>query len=70
MFMDNDYLFVGCEDKTIKLIDLKKGNIIKSLSGYNNSILTVNKIFIPKYGNCLITQEKGNAQIIIWKNYD
>ena len=67
---DNDYLFVGCEDKTIKLIDLKKGNIIKSLSGYNNSILTVNKIFIPKYGNCLITQEKGNAQIIIWKNYD
>ena len=36
---NNEYLFVGCEDKKIRIIEINKGVIIKNLIGHNNSIL-------------------------------
>ena len=63
---NNDYLFVSCKDKTIKLIEIKTGKIIINLLGDNNYILTLKKVFLPKYGECLISQGWKNEQIKLW----
>ena len=64
---NRDYLFVGCSDKTIKLIDLKIGKTIKNLQNYNDSIITIKKFKHPDFGECLISQGFQNEQIKLWK---
>ena len=63
---NNDYLFFGCEEKLIKIIDLKKGIIIDNLKGHNNWVITMKKINHPEYGECLISQDLGKGQIKLW----
>ena len=65
---NNDYLIIGERDKAIKILELKSEKIIKSLSGYNNFVLTIKKIDIPKYGECFISQGLKNEPIKIWNN--
>ena len=59
------YIFVGCEDKSIKLINIKNGDI-KNLIGHTNDVLTVKNIFLPKYGECLISQSYNNGEIKLY----
>ena len=54
--LDNNNLFVGCYDKTIKLIDIKNNNIINTLKGHNMWVLTIKIINHKQYGKCLISQ--------------
>ena len=69
LWSDN-YLFVGCEDGTIKLIDLLNRAIIKNIINDGEEVLTVKSIFLPFYGNCLISQSIGKEEIKLWKiNY-
>ena len=63
---NNEYLFVCCKDKNIKLIELNKGIIIQELMNHNYGVLTIKKIFIPKYGHCLLSQGRFNDQIKLW----
>ena len=63
---NKDYLFVGCKNKTIKLIKLKSGLIIKNLDGHCNGITTIKKIKHPKYGVILISQSFILDQIKLW----
>ena len=64
---NNDYLFVGCEDKTIKLIEIKTGDVANNLFGKNNEVvLNIKKIKHPKFGECLISQGFKNNQIKLW----
>jgi len=63
---NNNYIFVGCTDNTIKLVELKNGIIIKSLTGYNNEVCTIKKIEHPTFGECIITQGWENDQIKLW----
>ena len=63
---NNSYLFVGCKDNSIKLIDLKTGLIVKTLTGHNQTVLTIQKIKHLKYGECLISQGYMDDQIKIW----
>ena len=65
---NTNYLFVGCTDNTIKLIELKNGIIIKSLVGYNNEVCTIKKIKHPTFGECILTQGWENDQIKLWVN--
>ena len=65
---DSNYLFVGCDDKTIKLIDLKNHKIEKVLKEHNKEILTIKKIVHPKFGECLVSQGWDNDQIKLWIN--
>ena len=65
---NSKYLFIGCHDKTIKLIDLKNGKVIKNLVGHNNEVLTVKKIIHPKYGECLISESYLQDQLKLWIN--
>ena len=64
--LNSGNLFVGCYDRTIKLIDLKNKNIVKSLEGHKDWVLTIKKINHPKYGTCLISQGRKNDQIKMW----
>ena len=64
---NEDYLFVGCKDSSIKLIKLNESKIIKNLNGHTNKVLTIKKIYLPKYGECLISQDADNSQIKLWK---
>ena len=63
---NDNYLFVGCSDKTIKLMELKDGFIAKNLKGHNNSVLTIKKFKHPEYGDCLLSQGYNEDQIKIW----
>ena len=63
---NKDYLFVGCDDKNIKLIDLNKGIVIKDLIGHNKSVAAIKKIIHPQYGECLLSQNIDNSQIKLW----
>ena len=54
---NNDYLFVGSVDNIIKLIDINKGkNINDFFAKDRGRIITLKKLIIPKYGECLIFQ--------------
>ena len=64
---NNDYLFVGGYSHQISLIRLNDGKIIKSIDGHK-WIIDIKKIFIPKYGECLISQGFYNEQIKLWGN--
>ena len=60
---NNNYLFVGCEDKTMKLVNINNGEINKSLSGHKEEVVTIRKINHPNYGECLIS---FGGDIILW----
>ena len=63
---DKDYFFIGCKDKTIKLVDTNKGIVIKSIKAQINTVLTIKKINLPKYGNCLVSQGMNEDCINLW----
>ena len=65
---DPENLFVGCEDKNIKLINLKNGKIIKILNGHKNRVINIKKIIMPKYGECLMSQGDFEEKIKLWIN--
>ena len=65
---NENYLFAACEDKNIKLIDLKNEKIIKEFSGHSKAVSAVKKIKIPKYGECLVSQGMRDDQIRLWIN--
>ena len=61
-----EFLFVGCEDGTISLLNLKNKQIINNFDSEDNKKLLSIKTFIhPIYGNCLISQSN---QIKLWIN--
>jgi len=67
---NNDYLFVACKDKIIRLIQLKEGLIVKYLEGHQHGIFSMKKINIPKYGECLLSQGYDIDQIKLWVSKD
>ena len=67
---NQNYLFVGSDDKKIKLIDLDNGVKINSIK-CNDCICTIKKINHPIYGECLVFDGKGHTgQIYLWKKAD
>lgn len=65
---DNNYLFDGTNNGTIKIIKIKKKEIIKSFESYKNDRTIINKIIHPKYGECLVTQSRNGGLIKLWVN--
>ena len=61
----NEYIFIGCLDNSMKLMEFKNGKIIKELKNDSNTI-NLKAITIPKLGDCLISQEIGK-KIKLWK---
>ena len=67
---NKEYIFIGCSDKSIKLLNLRNGIIIKELTGHNNAVISIKKINHPKYGQYLISQGFNEDSIIIWEVKD
>ena len=66
---DNNYIFVGCSDNKMRLIDINNKKVIKTFEGHSNWVCTIKKINHPKYGECLLSQEMGEySKIFIWTN--
>jgi WD40 repeat protein len=65
---NENYLYVACEDKALKLIDINEGKILISLKDHKREVITIKKIFHPKYGEYLISQGYGDSPIIMWIN--
>ena len=63
---NNEFLLVGSDDRTISIIELKGGTIIKKLIGHNDRVLGIKKINHSKYGKCLISQGYEKDQINMW----
>ena len=63
----NHFLFVSCEEKIIKLIELKKKIIMKNLEGHTSEVLCLKKFNHSHFGECLISQDYDN-NIILWGN--
>ena len=63
---NNDYLFIGCYKGIIKVIDLKKGVILKELEEYREQVICIKNIKIPNYGDCLLSQGIAKNGIKIW----
>ena len=69
----NHYLITGymnhrtenC-DKELKIVDLNEDTIIKSVSGHNGQITCIKNIFIPKFGECIISQGMAFDRINFW----
>ena len=67
--INENYLCIGCMDKTIKFVDLEKGVIGKLSTDYGKSfICTIKKFVHPVFGECLISQGWHDEQIKIWIN--
>ena len=43
---------MGCSNKTIRLININNGTIVKDLPGHKKKIVTIKKIKHQKYGEC------------------
>ena len=65
---NSNYIYVGCNDKTIKAVEINNGLISKSFVAHNSKVITIKKFIHPKYGECLISQGFINDQIKIWIN--
>ena len=63
---NEEFLLISCVDGTIKLIDFKNYEVIKSFSGHNNEVSTIKKIIHPTYGECLISEGLANDEIKMW----
>ena len=63
---DNEYLLVGCDDKTIKIINLNNGEIIEEIRGHNDKVISLKIINHPIYGKCLLSQGTYFEPIKLW----
>ena len=67
---NRNYIFAGCSEGKIILIEINTSKIISFLSDNDRNISTVKKIILPKFGECLISQGNGKEQIKIWATRD
>ena len=63
--MNEEFLYVGCEGKTIKIIDNKTGTLFHEMNAHYKQVVCLKIINLPKYGACLISQRLDD-QIKIW----
>jgi len=64
---NNNYLMVGCEDKSIKIIDLDKEKVIAELKGHKNKVTMIRKLVHPKYREFLVSQGHLNDGFKLWE---
>lgn len=65
--LSKDYLFVGCGDSTIKLIDLTKGIVLNELKNHLNCVISVKIVEFHKNDKYLISLGSDADQIKLWK---
>lgn len=61
-----NYIFVGCINGEIDIVDINEGIIVNSLIDHKEKVLTIKKIYHPKYGESLVSQSL--ECIKLWTN--
>ena len=64
---DENNIFVGCDDTTIKLVNVNSNEITHILYGHKQRVCCLKKIEHKKYGKCLISKGWGGDFIKLWK---
>lgn len=64
---NENYIFVGCKDQNIKIIELKNGLLIKNLKGHNGRIISFKKIKQNNREEYLLSQGLDGT-IKLWIN--
>ena len=62
---DNRFLATSGRDTSIKIIDLRTKRIINKLNGHKKETLSVKKINLSKYGDCLVSLDRDGV-IKLW----
>lgn len=62
---NNDYLFIGVGEK-LKLVEIKKGKVVKELVRLKGPLITIKKTVHPKYGECLLFNSLDDTKIFLW----
>ena len=65
MIINNRYLFIGSDDKSIKEFDLEKKIMIKSISKHNNYVVGIKPVK-DKNGNIFIISYSLDKNIYLW----
>ena len=66
--LNNNNLLVGCEDKTIKLVEIKNGAIVQNLHSHYKWVICIKCTIHPKYGELIISQGYDTDKIRLWIN--
>ena len=62
---DEQYLITTGKDKLIKIVDMQKNEIIRTLSEHQVETIAVQKITLSKYGECILSHGKDGV-IKLW----
>jgi hypothetical protein len=57
-FWNEQYIACTGRDKKIKIVDIKEAKIVRLITGHEKETISVQKVNIPKYGDCLVTHGK------------
>ena len=63
----NNYLFIGCREQKVKILDIKEMSIIKEIEGFNQEVITLKIFSHPALGKCLLVKGKFGEEIKLWK---
>ena len=64
-FWNEQYIACTGRDKKIKIVDIKEAKIVRLVTGHEKETISVQKINIPKYGDCLVSHGKDGL-LKIW----
>jgi hypothetical protein len=65
---DENHIFVGCDERCIKLVQFNDGIIESIMFGHKGKVCCVKQIFHEKYGKCLVSKGWGIDVIKLWVN--
>ena len=57
-FWNEQYIACTGRDKKIKIVDIKEAKIVRLITGHEKETISVQKVNITKYGDCLVTHGK------------
>ena len=63
---NNNFIFIGCKDGEIIIINIKEKKILNKLIGHKNQVISIKKIEIPNLGECLISKSYGDENFKLW----
>ena len=67
---NENHIIIGCNDATIKMVDINKNEIIHVLYGHKQRVCCIKIIEHEKYGKCIISKGWGADAIKLWKKKD
>ena len=64
-FWNEQYIACTGRDKRIKIVDINEAKIVRLIPGHEKETISVQKINIPKYGDCLVSHGKDGL-LKVW----